>query len=59
MNNIKKQGFGSMSPEKRRALQSKGGINAHKSGRAHEWDSKSASLAGKLGARKRHERQTS
>lgn len=48
-----KRGFASMDPEKQKMIASKGGKSAHALGRAHEWDSKSASLAGKIGGRGR------
>jgi len=39
-------------PEKRRALSAKGGRSAHASGRAHEFTSDEARVAGKLGGQK-------
>lgn len=44
-----KQGFASMSEEKRRAIAAKGGRAAHKKGTAYRWDSKLASVAGRKG----------
>lgn len=44
-----KQGFASMSEEKRRAIASKGGRTAHKKGVAYQWDTKAASIAGRKG----------
>jgi len=38
-----------MSPEQRRAVASAGGIAAHKSGKAHKFDSESAREAGRKG----------
>jgi uncharacterized protein len=43
------RGFGSMDPEKQRAIASKGGKAAHEQGRAHEFSSEEASAAGKKG----------
>jgi general stress protein YciG len=49
-----KRGFASMSPEKQRAIASKGGKKAHSKGTAHRWTSETAAAAGKLGGKKRH-----
>jgi general stress protein YciG len=50
-----KQGFASMSPEKRRAIARLGGIAAHKSGGGHEWTKQEARDAAKIGvANRRH-----
>jgi general stress protein YciG len=54
MDGKSKRGFASMSPEKQRAIASKGGKSAHERGTAHEYDSKQASAAAKIG----HERKT-
>lgn len=43
------RGFGSMEPERQRALASKGGIKAHALGTAHRWTSEEARIAGKKG----------
>jgi hypothetical protein len=43
------RGFASMAPEKRRHLSSLGGVAAHKKGRAHEWTTAEARLAGRKG----------
>jgi len=43
------RGFAAMDPDKRRLLSSLGGIAAHKSGRAHEFDSTEAREAGRKG----------
>jgi hypothetical protein len=49
------RGFGSMDRLKQRAIASKGGKAAHEKGRAHEWTSEEASVAGKKGgARRKH-----
>ncbi len=48
-----KFGFASMSPEKQRAIASKGGIMAHRKGKGHEWTPKEASAAGRIGGKKR------
>jgi general stress protein YciG len=44
-----KQGFASMSPEKRRAVGSKGGKRAHQLGTSHRWTRETARAAGKKG----------
>lgn len=44
-----KRGFASMSEERKRKIASMGGKAAHKAGTAHQWDPKSAALAGKKG----------
>lgn len=46
-----RRGFASMSPEKQRAIASKGGRAAHEKGTGHEWDSASAAAAGRKGGR--------
>ena len=46
---IHDRGFASMSPAKRAALSSKGGLKAHKLGHAYEWTERTASKAGRLG----------
>ena len=52
------RGFAGMPPEKRRRLASMGGTAAHKKGRAHEWTTEEARMAGrKGGAAPRSERQ--
>ena len=43
------RGFASMDPAKQREIASKGGQAAHQSGRAHEFDSREASEAGRKG----------
>ena len=48
------RGFANMDPAKQREIASKGGKAAHQKGTAHEWDSRSASRAGKLGGRASH-----
>lgn len=47
------RGFASMDPDKQRAISSKGGRAAHRSGNAHEFDSQQAREAGRLGGRAR------
>jgi general stress protein YciG len=44
-----KRGFAAMSPERQRAIASKGGIAAHKKGTAHEWGPEDARKAGRKG----------
>ena len=46
---IKRRGFASMDPERRRKVASKGGKAAHEAGTAHEWTSEEARKAGKVG----------
>ena len=43
------RGFGSMSPEKKREIASKGGKAAHRLGVAHKWTSEEAQIAGRKG----------
>lgn len=50
-NRIKDRGFASMTVKKQREIASKGGIAAHKSGKAHEWSSEEAKEAGRKGGR--------
>ena len=45
----RKQGFASMSDEKKRAIASKGGRAAHALGKAHKWTSEEAQAAGRKG----------
>jgi len=49
-----KRGFASMSKEKQRQIASKGGIIAHKKGKAHEFTPEEARKAGKKGGLKKH-----
>lgn len=44
-----RQGFASMTPEKRREIASMGGKRAHELGRAYTWDSEAAQRAGRKG----------
>ena len=44
-----RRGFAGMSPEKRRAIAAKGGRRAHELGRAHEWNTPEARIAGRKG----------
>lgn len=44
-----KRGFAAMDPATRRAIASKGGVSAHRSGRAHEWTHAEAQRAGRKG----------
>lgn len=48
-----KRGFASMDPGKQRAIAAKGGISAHKLGKAHKFNSEEARAAGKLGGKSR------
>jgi uncharacterized protein len=49
---IKRRGFASMDPDRRKNVASKGGKAAHKAGTAHEWSSEEARKAGKIGGSK-------
>ncbi len=44
-----KRGFASLTPERQRAIASKGGRAAHAKGTAHEWTSDEARSAGRKG----------
>lgn len=44
-----RRGFASMDPAKQRAIASKGGIAAHKTGKAHEFTPEEAREAGRIG----------
>ena len=44
-----RKGFAAMDPERQRAIARKGGIAAHKSGNAHQWDAEAARRAGEKG----------
>jgi general stress protein YciG len=46
---IKRRGFASLSPERRREIASKGGTTVHQKGLGHQWTSEEARTAGKLG----------
>jgi len=46
---IKKRGFASMTPEKRREIARKGGVASHKKGTAHEFTQDEAKIAGRKG----------
>ena len=46
-----RQGFASMTPEKRREIASMGGKAAHASGNAHKWTPETAAVAGSIGGR--------
>lgn len=45
----KNRGFRAMSPEKQREIAGKGGRAAHAQGKAHQWNSESAAIAGRKG----------
>lgn len=47
------RGFAIMDPEKQRAIASRGGKAAHKKGKAHEWNSEEAAIAGSKGGSSR------
>jgi general stress protein YciG len=48
-----RRGFASMEPERRREIASMGGRASHEYGTAHEWNSREAREAGRLGGRSR------
>lgn len=48
-----KQGLASMSPERRREIQSMGGKAAHRKGTAHQWTQEEAKVNGRKGGRNR------
>jgi general stress protein YciG len=48
----KKRGFGSMDPEKQRAIASKGGKAAHEKGTAHQFTPEEGREAGKKGGKR-------
>lgn len=50
----KLRGFACLSSEARKEIASKGGKAAHKSGRAHEFTSEEAQIAGSLGGKAAH-----
>lgn len=50
MNNNKRKGFASMTPERRKQVQSYGGKRAHELGTAHKFTSEEARKAGKISA---------
>jgi general stress protein YciG len=43
------QGFASMNPKQQKLIASKGGINAHKKGTAHQWTHEETVAAGRKG----------
>lgn len=43
------RGFAAMDPARQRELASRGGKRAHETGKGHQWDAASASIAGKRG----------
>jgi uncharacterized protein len=45
----RKRGFAAMSPDKQREIARRGGIEAHKKGTAHEFNSYEAKIAGHRG----------
>lgn len=46
-----KRGFAALTPEQRSEIARKGGIQSHRLGRAHKWDSASAREAGRKGGK--------
>ena len=60
ISNLRKRGFATLDPEKRRAICSLGGKAAHAKGTAHEWTNEEAVAAGIKGAsaRARKKRET-
>lgn len=53
MSNLKKRGFGSMTPERRAELGKKGGEVSRDRKTSHRWTKESASKAGKSGVQAR------
>ena len=53
----KKIGLAAMTKEKRSEIARKGGIAGHKMGVAHQWTSKEAAAAGRVGGRKSAEKR--
>lgn len=51
MTEKKKQGFASMTPERRREISASGGRAAHAKGTAHRFTSEEASIQGRKGGR--------
>ena len=51
-----RRGFAAMDPEKQKRIASMGGKAAHKAGRAHEFSSEEARMAGQKSRRPRMER---
>jgi general stress protein YciG len=51
MTQKQRKGFAAMTPEKQRAIASKGGIAAHQKGTAHKWTSEEAKKAGWKGGK--------
>jgi uncharacterized protein len=51
-----RQGFASMTPERRREIASKGGKAAHAQGKAHTWTAEQAKEAGRKGGTATQER---
>jgi hypothetical protein len=47
---LKNRGFARMEPQRQREIASQGGRMAHQAGRAHEWTSAEAAVAGRKGA---------
>lgn len=45
----RKRGFATLSLERRRELARRGGVNAHRKGKAHEWTVEEARAAGRVG----------
>jgi general stress protein YciG len=50
----KPRGIAAMNPQLRRAISVKGGLAAHRAGKAHEFSSEEARKAGRRGAAARH-----
>lgn len=49
LNNKHKRGFASMNPERRREICSEGGKAVHAKGKAYEWTTETARIAGRKG----------
>lgn len=51
------RGFASMDPQRQREISAQGGRAAHRSGNAHEFDSREAALAGAKSRSRRQQQQ--
>lgn len=54
----KRKGFACMTPERRKAIASMGGVAAHKNGTAHKFTSEEARAAGSKGGKTAHAKGT-
>lgn len=54
----KRRGFAAMNPQDQVEIARKGGVAAHRSGRAHEWTSDEAREAGRKGGKARQRKRS-